>query len=81
LAVNLRGTVGLSCQPALEPGLADDEVLTYLQMFSADELIPASASVVPFEVLEAARLVCSPLGVARLAAHVQARPSQRPAEL
>lgn len=34
----------------LEPGLSDDEVLTYLQMLSADELIPAPASAVSLEV-------------------------------
>ena len=33
--------------------MPDDEVLTYLQMFSADELIPASVSAVAPEVLEA----------------------------
>ena len=33
--------------------MPDDEVLTYLQMFSADELIPASTSAVSLEVLEA----------------------------
>jgi GNAT superfamily N-acetyltransferase len=33
--------------------LPDDELLTHLQMFSVDELIPAPESAVPFEVFEA----------------------------
>jgi GNAT superfamily N-acetyltransferase len=37
----------------VESGLSDAEVLTHLQMCSAKDLIPASASTVPIEVFEA----------------------------